>query len=318
MIEKDLLIVYNIFGKQEDNNIYLRDLESIFWHLNNNPSTNNIRLVISAVLKDEETLKMLKENYGDTVKIFCYDTIRYPVQVTFNKTVLASISEFNEEYQGYMYIGAGLSLPKIDNLFDRILDKNNSGKIGIMHLAVEDGDSRCKNSEDDEIIELGKWYDAHCLIFNKELKDFYGVPMSDVHGSCCTEPCFSYTSYALRKIYLKLGNSLCQHNNHCDSTVPMINRFGQNYNKMLLICGFMWGRKFEDLLKDKEAIDSGLGFYPENNNVVCSTEWFPHKKEKYDENFLSLDERLKYGVKRNFFTNKKEVNYDEIKYNFYE
>ena len=28
----------------------------------------------------------------------------------------------------------------------------------------------------------------------------------------------------------------------------------------------------------------------------------------------STDERLKYGVKRNFFTNKSEVDYDSIEY----
>lgn len=318
MIKKDLLIVYNIFGKQEDNNIYVNDIESIFWHLNLNGLSKNVRLVISAVVKDEETLKMLNEKYGKYLKIFCYDTVRYPVQVTFNKTVLASIKEFDEEYQGYMYIGAGLTLPKNDNLFERIIEKNNSGKVGIMHLAVEDGDSRCKDSKEDEIIELGKWYDAHCLIFNKSLKDFYGVPMSDVHGSCCTEPCFSYTTYALRKIYMKLGDSLCQHNNHCDSWVPMLNRFGENYNKLFLICGFMWGRKFDDLKNDSEAIDAGIGFYPENNNTVAPNEWLPHKIEKYDNNFLSIDERLKYCVKRNFFTNINEVNYDKIEYQFYE
>ena len=36
--------------------------------------------------------------------------------------------------------------------------------------------------------------------------------------------------------------------------------------------------------------------------------------EKFDENYLSIDERLKYAVKRCYFSNKNEVDYDKINY----
>ena len=40
----------------------------------------------------------------------------------------------------------------------------------------------------------------------------------------------------------------------------------------------------------------------------------PPKMEKFDENYLSIDERLKYAVKRCYFSNKNEVDYDKINY----
>jgi hypothetical protein len=41
-----------------------------------------------------------------------------------------------------------------------------------------------------------------------------------------------------------------------------------------------------------------------------------HNKEKYDENCLSIDERLKYSIKRTYFTNDRELNYQNINYDF--
>ena len=34
--------------------------------------------------------------------------------------------------------------------------------------------------------------------------------------------------------------------------------------------------------------------------------------EKFDENHLSIDDRLKHSVKRCYFTNKTEIDYDKI------
>jgi hypothetical protein len=77
----------------------------------------------------------------------------------------------------------------------------------------------------------------------------------------------------------------------------------------------LWGRTNDVFLNDIEGIDAGLGNYPEwyvygeRPYVVL-----PHKKDKYDENYLSLDDRLKYAVKRCYFTNKTELDYDKIEY----
>ena len=45
--------------------------------------------------------------------------------------------------------------------------------------------------------------------------------------------------------------------------------------------------------------------------------WFSnfenHGIEKYDENYFSLDERLKHSVKRNYFSNINELDYNKIR-----
>jgi hypothetical protein len=157
-------------------------------------------------------------------------------------------------------------------------------------------------------------------LINKELKDFYGVPVTDVHGVCCMETGLSYISYALRKKYILLENSECMHFVSYDSSKKMTNITTQliGYNPSIP-CGLLWGRTKETFLNDKEGIESGLGYYPGglvNNPVDWNGTVLMHNKEKYDENCLSIDERLKYSIKRTYFTNDRELNYQNINYDF--
>lgn len=98
-----------------------------------------------------------------------------------------------------------------------------------------------------------------------------------------------------------MGNSTCEHLCMYDSETPdgVINEFDIKE-------GLMWKRTKESFLMDKEAIDSGLGL---RNDVIII-----HDNSKYDEKMLSLDDRLKYAIKRNFFTNENEIKYNDIKY----
>ena len=98
-----------------------------------------------------------------------------------------------------------------------------------------------------------------------------------------------------------MGNSTCKHLRMYDSKTP-----DGVPNEFNIKEGLMWNRKRESFLMDKEAIESGIGL---RNEVIMI-----HDSTKFDVNNLSLDERLKFAVKRNFFTNNKEVNYNEIKY----
>ena len=122
-MKKKLLISYNTFGAgSQESEKYIKDLNTIFWHIDKNNLYNDVRVVISSVLNHEECDNDLKKYYGDKISIFRYNK-RYPVQVSCNKTFISSCYEFNEEYQGYFYYSSGIWLPQIQNLFPRIIKR---------------------------------------------------------------------------------------------------------------------------------------------------------------------------------------------------
>lgn len=322
-IKKDLLIVYNTFGGNDDATNYINGLDSIFWHIEKNKLYNSVRVVVSSVLNQDNCLKKIKEKYKNKIHFIRYD-YRWPVQVSFNKTVLTCINYFNENYEGYFYISSGVILPKIEDLFIRIIKRNNTGDYGIIQLQVDQDSgfgmlrdryrewepNQHLNRDNDFLITVGDYCNFHLGVFNRRMKEFYGVPMLDVYGICGMESGITYTSYALRLRNIILNDSLCEHTPLSDRNLPQ-GVFDENKTKPVP-CGLNWGRTNEIFLNDKEGIDAGLGNYPgpygEGPKVVL-----PHKKEKYDENYLSIDERLKFSVKRCYYTNKSELDYDVIK-----
>lgn len=321
---KDLLIVYNTFGGTDDSSQYVEGIESILWHIEENRLWDSVRVVVSSVLNQNNCIKSLKNKFGNKINIIRYD-FRHPVQVSFNKTVLACIDEFQENYEGYFYISAGIILPKINDLLPRIIKRNNSGEYGIIQLQVDQDSgfgmlrdryrewepNQHLNRDNDFLITVGDYCNFHLGVFNRRMKEFYGVPMLDVYGICGMESGITYTSYALRLKNIILNDSLCKHTPLSDRNLPL-GFFDENKIKPIP-CGLNWGRTNDVFLNDKEGIEAGLGNYP-------GPYWglpkivLPHKKEKYDENFLSLDGRLKFAVKRCYYTNQNEINYNSIKY----
>ena len=325
MVHKDLLIVYNTFGSDNPNE-YIKGLNSIFWHIDKNNLQDDVRVVVSSVLNQDKCINTLLKTFGNKLKIFKYD-FRWPVQVSCNKTILSSENEFNEQYEGYFYISSGILLPEIEDLLPRIIKKNNTGEYGLIQLQVpndQDGGmtslrerfrewfpNQHLDRDNDFLISVGDYCNFHLGIYNRRLKEFYGVPITDVYGTGGMESALSYTSYALRLKNIMLNDSMCTHNPGSDKVI-----YGSNldYEKTKQIeHGLLWGRTNDIFLNDFEGIDAGLGNYP-------GPYWglplvvLPHRIDKYDENFLSTDERLKYSVKRCYFTNETELKYNEIKY----
>ena len=359
--KKDLLIVFNIFGEWRDKNAQLRkycqSIDSILWHINKNPILRDkVRFVVSAVHVPDMCVDTLKDTYKGMInivtfslpvthkavpaaarsenevmnKLFLRDG-RLPVQVTFNKASLFCEEHFREEYNGYFYISAGLLLPHLDDLFPRIIEKNNSGEYGIIQLQTNRDhgyDWLGKGDKWEEIdfskdyqIPIGNQCNWHIAVINKSIRNYFGVPSSDVHGSCGHESAMSYKCYSLRKKYILLGNSECRHPlDGRDSTIrDQADRIGAMEkipNKL------MWGREHKDFLHDTEGIESGLGYYPgkQCNNPIGeragrqfnSGHILSHKQSAYDENCMSIDPRLKEAVKRNYFANSSELVYSEI------
>lgn len=315
MKNKDLLVVYNIYGQQNIDYLYDQNLSAILWHVKKNNLYENVRVVVSACLKDMKTLLYLKERYGELITIISIDE-SLPVQVTFNKSVLTTIETFQEQYEGYLYISADCCLQKLDDLFIRLISKIKSGEYGVIHLDVLDivdfivrGQRIKLSNEEDYPIQLGRWCDCIVACYHRSLKDFYGVPMPDAFAKSNMENTLGYVCSALRKKYILMGDSLCFHHAEqgSDSIMPKFNSRGLPYEKRLITPGLFWGRTIENsILSDKEAIEAGLGFLP--------GEILTHDITKYDNENLSIDENLKFGIKRCFYTNKTEVDYEKIQY----
>lgn len=331
---KDLLIVFNIFGnwdnREEQIEDYSKTLDSVFWNLKNIDSKNT-RVVVSSVLVDDYVLHSLKERYKGEITIFRYNE-RYTVQVSFNKTVLNCIELFKEKYKGYFYISAGIVLPLIQDLFPRIIEKLNSNNYGIIHLQV-DKDPGYENFPDylnksqDYNIPIGKSCNFHIGVIDERILDFYEVPMTDIHGFCSSESGLSYISYALLRNYIVLGNSECF---HYESDRDPLEILEPNINGVIgytkPISGFytqgahlLWGRKIEDFLGDEEGIKVGLGYYPGIDGFV---DWngviLKHDASKYhSRDYYALDYRLKFHILKHYFTSKKELDYNNIKYEIY-
>lgn len=317
---KDLLIVYNCYGLQEDVMSYKKDIDSILWHINKNNLQNRIRFVISAVLKPERVIDKLKNIIDENIKIFKYEN-NFSVQVTFNKTTLVAEEYFNEEYEGYLYTSPFFIFPQIDDLFPRIFKNLFSGQYGIMHLYADvDNGGIDYPSDVDRILYMGTWAHLNGAIIHRSIKDFYGVPLSDVHGKSSTEWTYPYVCSALRKKYIILGNSTCHHIPQSDGPQPDYNSRGEKVESYQSNdTEFLWGLSIEKIKNDKEALESGLGYFCDHDprwekDCQIFENRIQHDTKKYDERSFSIDYRLKYAVKRNFFVSKEIFNYKNLKY----
>lgn len=324
LINKKLLIILNTFGSSPNRHIsYMSSLDIIFEHILKNNLENEVRVVVSSVLNDDDCIKNLKNKYGNTLKIFRYNE-HLPVQVTCNKTILSSIDEFNEEYNGYLYVSAGVFFPDVNtekgvNFLPTLISKNETNEYGIIHIQVNTdcgyyglGNNQNFNLNEDYDISIGNFIHFHIALLHKDLKEFYGKPITDIHGSCGMEVGLSYIPYALRKKYIILGNYVCVHTPSSDGP-----HNSNNASREVVPCGLNWGRTPSNFLQDTEGIESGLGYY-EGSHVGVFDPNRPFilvsDKTKYDLNNFSNDERLKFSIKRQYFTNESEIDYNKIKY----
>lgn len=311
-INKKLLIVYNIFGISDHSkeSVYYRNLDGIFEHVRINNLENDVRVVVSAVQSGDEMIQKLKERYGEKLKIFKYEK-NLPVQVTSNKSILSSIEQFNEEYDGYLYVSSAIDFPPLNNeknksFLPTLISKNETNEYGIILVFAENdsgihglrADFNTFNYDEDYEIPISYFVHFHIGLFNKELKNFYGKPITDVHGFCGMEEIMSYTAYALRKKFTLLGGFKLFHGPSYDGP----KKFDE------IPCGLNWGRTIQNFINDKEGVESGLGY------SMWSVYQLQPDFSKYDSNNFSIDERLKYAVKRQCFSNENEINYNTIEY----
>lgn len=325
---KEILVIYNIYGyvdsiERYDTKLihYKQDIESIIHDIDESKLNDKVRVVVSSVKSNQTIIDELISTFKNNISIFYYEDGTLPVQVTFNKTCLACEQEFNETYKAYAYISSGVTLRYDHLLFPMIYSKLDTPNFGILTIRVniDAGLSglgyeysqgiKPINFDFEYNISPGHFVHTHLIVISKALRDFYGVPLTDVHGFSRMENVVSYTCAALRKSYTLLPY-IANHLDRFDSyrTSEIITEV----SKELLL----WNRDINELLDDKEAIESGIGYCTGDFDIVelSKEKLLDYDHSKYDENHFALDDRLKYFVKKYFFTNKNELDYSNIKY----
>lgn len=338
-MNKKLLVYFNIYGQslflKDQKDRYIKNIKSILKHFNINNLNNHIRFVVSACLVPDYILYSLKREFGDKIFIFSYDA-RWTVQITSNKTALFAEDYFKEKYFAYNYISSGVSFPEKYDLYPRLIEKMHTKKFGIVAFqsdydgAYNDagfgGDyEKYIDFSKDYQIPLGCCAGPHVFCIDEDIKNFYGRPHSDTHGHCGTETSNSYMCAALRKKYILMGDSEIHempsaHAWFSDAFNKPYSRLNQlqplwkNFYDTML-----FGRTIDNtILADTEGIDAGLGYYCEINKSQaeqCGSKVVQPNLERYDSELLSLDERLKYAVRRCFFTRPDELDYNKVKVN---
>lgn len=256
MEQKDLLIVFNIFGhhSREDFQInsYKQTLRGIFKQIKNAPQYT-FRVVISACLVGDKCVDELKKEFGDDIHIFRYID-RYTCQIASNSTILKAIKHFNEEYEGYLYFSSGIFFAedsedivntvitneqnvrttistRVGNpyIFANLVKKLKTQKYGIIQLQVDEdhgyhflghGPTDWANNIDfqkDYVIPPGNHANFHIAAIHRSLKDYYRKPISDIHGFCGMESTLSYCCAALQKQYILMGDSIVIHKQKFDN-----------------------------------------------------------------------------------------------------
>lgn len=336
-MKKKLLIVFNCYGqglkirKQVDT--YIKNIESLFWHIDYHNLQNDVRIIVSANNVPDYVLCAIKRKFGNRLTIFFFD-VRRNLQLTYNRSCLFAEQYFDEKYEGYCYMSSGVCLPKKEDLFSRLINKLSTGDYGVIALQSNyDGlyqylgylydYKKHIDFTQDYLIPPGCFTAGHFHVIHESIRNFFDRPWSDVFGHGNGESSYFFMASSLRKKYILMGDSEHQEEGALDSMnrpYSLLQKQKDPWPNHWYI-GLLHGRTFEDtFFADQEGIEAGLGFHCDRtrylmveHNVTPVKYLINPREDKYDENYLSIDERLKYAVKRNYFTTKDEVDYDKIK-----
>lgn len=301
----NLLTVYNTCGINQDNtDWYSRCIESV---LNQNYKTD---IVISSCLNSSECLYRLKSRFGDNLKIVFYNT-RYIVNITFNKTVL--IAEQQQKYDGFFFLDSGVMLTdrsSISSMVER-LDTASMITLQVDYDTGFEGIGYQQNSlnpqivNQDFIVPLGKGINLHAQIFSKDILNLFGLIIPDVFAAFCTESTFSFLNACVEKDWVIVKDIIAHHNKAVDgpsSSQPHHSPVYRNpWNNLL------YNRNALDFITNQDCIDCGLG-YEECGNIMM------HNKDAYNDTKPKYKQQLINNIKKYFYSNKQELDYDSIKY----
>ena len=209
-----ILVVYNICGVKRDNTYqYPLFLESI----SSQVFDGEVVVAVSACQPRAQTVPYLKNEFPD----FHYNVIDelYPVNVTFNKTVLDCVDRLGP-FDGYFYQACDVSMTRNDvyqGLFSKIKSNPSTAllaaqidvdscyayglKLGGGRHGIDDERARQEMFKDgtDYTVPVGRACAAHLLLFTHDILEYYGKLLPDLFAAYCTESIFSFVCAAIQR-----------------------------------------------------------------------------------------------------------------------
>ena len=299
----EIVSVYNTCGiNQDKTDWYSQCLESVL------EQDMKTEVVVSSCMNSVACLRTLKERFGDQISIVFYPD-RLIVNSTFNKTVRVK----DKGQDGFLFLDSGVKLTdktSISQMAER-LDKSSMVALqvdvdtGFGPLGMLQDSSKPQVVGEDFKIPLGKGINLHAQIFGRELQDTFGNLIPDVFAAYCTESTFSFLNACVQKDWVIVADVMAHHNKAVDgpsSSQPHHSPVHRNpWNNLL------HGRDALDFINDPEAKQAGLG-YEECGRIMM------HDPSAYDGDIPKDPEKLIEMVKKYFFLNPGELDYEKIDY----
>lgn len=300
-----ILTVYNTCGINQDRTEwYSRCIESIF---NQDYETD---IVVSSCMNSRPCLETLKSRFGESLGIIHYPE-RYIVNVTFNKTVL--IKDLDNKYDGFFFLDSGVELTDKTSL-SQMQERMSTNSMVSLQVDIDTGfeplgfkqnSSTAQIVNQDFKIPLGKGINLHSQIFSRDILDTFGLIIPDVFAAYCTESTFSFLNACVEKEWVIVKDVMAHHNKAVDgpsSSQPHFSPVYRNpWNNLL------YNRNALDFITDANCISCGLG-YEECGNIMM------HNQDAYDKGKPKYKQELIDNIKKYFYSNKTELDYNDINY----
>jgi len=336
-----VLVVYNICGVKRDNTyqypIFLQSIAS-------QKFDGEVVVAVSACQPREQTIPYLKKEFPD----FHYNVMEdlYPVNITFNKTVLDCVDRFGS-FDGYFYQACDVMIHESNvyqGLFNCLKSKDSNGlvaaqidqdscyayglQLGGGRHGIDDERARYEMFKDgtDYTVPIGKACATHLLLYNPDVLEYYGRLLPDLFAAYCTESIFSFLCAAIKRNWVISKDYHISHSAGLDTPsagfrpenrpssppydypIPQFSRYHENN-------GLAQGQSSADSLlhifQNEYARSIGLG-YEECAHIVM------HDPSQFDHNQFCVNSELAPYIKEHAYVRKEILDYSTIESKFYE
>lgn len=263
-------------------------------------------VVVSSCLNSDECVASLKARHGDAIKI-CRFSDRYIVNVTFNKAAKA----FDNGHIAQFFVDSGVKLKDKTSLSQMAERLSKASMVSLQTdtdtgYEVFGGRQNSYNVQitgEDFKLPLGMAINLHAQLFHRSILDTFGLIIPDVFAAYCTESTFPFLNAVVGMDWVIMKDIQAHHNKAVDgpsSSQPHWSRkHGNPWNNLL------YGRDAMDFINDSVARAAGLG-YEECGKIML------HDENAYDNGRAKYPHVLEMMIRRYFFSNKEELDYDGI------
>jgi hypothetical protein len=342
--DRKLLLVYNTCGIKKDNTEWYTECIKSFLE----QEFEGLHIVISACMNSAECFKKLYRTFNNKIS-YCLYPERYVVQTTFNKTISEMVKKYGE-FEGYIYIDSGIIFDKQRTIIQEAYDRLKTGKYSIITIQTDTdtafndlvggyiGDETIEDSpkafsewskkrggfsyetkfgdiqirDKDYIVPPGGAANLHVNVYSNELwKKYDKKILADVFRAYCLESTFVWMAKSLKSDWVIVKDLQVRHVKAVD--VPCA-----GFETHSSETGNYWDNLFSDRsakewMNDPDAQKAGLGYHNHPNVPLESR--MQYNLESFDEdNNAKYPDLLLEVMKKFFFLNKEELNYDTIKF----